>query len=299
MLRGFILFDTLNDFLIYAEENLNHFGSHFGHGTNNAWDEACALATFVLGLPHDADQNLLSRKITDFEAEKLCNYLKVRIENSIPMPYLTHTAWFGGLPFFVDRRVLIPRSPLAEPILQELSPWLNKSPKRILDLCTGSGCIAILLAKVFNSAIVDAIDIEKEALSVAKMNVVRHQVEDRVHLIKSDLFTEVKNVKYDVIISNPPYVSTEEMQNLPREYRYEPRLALEAGNQGLSIVERILEEALLHLEPYGMLIVELGNAADILVKTHSSLPFIWLEFEQGGEGVFLLMKGEESWLPVS
>lgn len=307
-MKNFSLIYTVRDFLNDAEQTLLSTGAHFGHGTDNAWDEACALASFVLGLPPDVEESVLDRNLTPFEIEKLNSLLKLRIENAFPVPYLSHTAWFAGLPFFVDRRVLIPRSPLAEPIENYFEPWLSHAPTRMLDLCTGSGCIAVALAKVFPEAKVDAIDIDRGAISVARMNIVRHQVEDRVELIQSDLFNALKkrnaalqneDFQYDVIISNPPYVPHQEYEDLPKEYSHEPRLALEAGEDGLTIVHRILKEAPNYLKKGGLLIVEVGNAADNLINAYPDLPFIWLDFERGGEGVFLLIKGEASWLPIS
>lgn len=309
------MFTTLGDFLYWAEKAFTEAKLHFGHGTNNAWDEAVALALFVLHLPPDSDDSVLQRKLSDEESSFLSALAKQRIEKRYPVPYLTHTAWFMGLPFYVNEHVLIPRSPIAELIEQGFDPWVESPPRRILDLCCGSGCIAIACALAFEDATVDALDIDPRALSVAKMNVIRHKVEDRLNLIQSDLFSacgksrdsresqafhesregpESREYRYDIIVSNPPYVPKEELADLPREYTYEPRLALEAGQDGLAIVRRILKEAPQYLTDQGILIVEVGIAAEQLISEYPHIPFIWLEFERGGEGVFLLKKEDES-----
>lgn len=286
------MFTTLGDFLNEAEHQFSLHPLYFGHGTNNAWDEACALVFFVLGLPPDCDASVQERLLTQTEKNKLTQLMKKRIEAQIPVPYLSHTAWFAGLPFYVDERVIIPRSPIAELIQKRFSPWIKKEPKRILDLCTGSGCIAIACAKQFPNAEIDAVDIEQDALQVAKMNVIRHQVEEQVNLIQSDLFSACGDKRYDLIISNPPYVPVREYLALPKEYHHEPIRALEAGETGLDCVHQILKEAGDHLTDAGILIVEVGVAQDNLMEAYPHMPFTWLEFEWGGEGVFLLTREE-------
>jgi ribosomal protein L3 glutamine methyltransferase len=211
------------------------------------------------------------------------------------LPYLTNEAWFAGLAFFVDRRVIIPRSPFAELIQDNFSPWLDKKiPKHILDLCTGSACMAIACAYYFPETEVDAVDISTDALSVAQKNIERYHCADRVHLLSSDLFSACKGRRYDIIMSNPPYVDRADMEALPVEYHFEPKLALAAGEDGLSIVHRILQEAADYLTEDGLLIVEVGNSEEALMEAYPTLPFIWLTFERGGSGVFLLTQQELS-----
>lgn len=293
------MFNTLGEFLSWAEQAFIQAKLHFGHGTNNAWDEAVAVALFVLNLPPDVEASAINRSLSPKESNLLQALAEKRIKQRMPLPYLSHTAWFAGLPFYVNEQVLIPRSPIAELIDQEFSPWLMQSPKRILDLCTGSGCIAIAAAKAFPKARVDAIDIDNNALKIAKMNIVRHRVENQVTTLQSDLFSACQGVQYDIIVSNPPYVAEKEMRQLPKEYAYEPKLALEAGQDGLFVVRRILQEAAQYLIPKGLLIVEVGSAEKALIEEYPSLPFLWLEFEHGGEGVFLLKKEEETLWKVS
>ncbi len=283
---------TLGAFLEESEHLLMDAELHFGHGTDNAWDEAVALASYVLDLPPDVDASVMDRVLSSEEKNTLMSLLERRINDKIPVPYLTHTAWFFGLAFYVDERVIIPRSPLAELIEHQFQPWLsNNVPKRILDLCTGSGCIAIACAYTFENAEVDAVDISELALQVAQKNVDTHQKEKQVNLILGDLFAGCQG-SYDLIISNPPYVSEQEYQALPEEYHYEPKLALETGNDGLAIVNRILKEAPHYLAPNGILIVEVGNSADAVMAGYPDIPFTWLDFERGGDGVFLLELGE-------
>ena len=215
--------------------------------------------------------------------------IEQRVTKRIPLSYLTHEAWFAGLSFYVDERVLIPRSPLAELIQKHFQPWIGANePEAILDLCTGGGCIAIACAKAFPDAQVDASDVSLDALAVAKINALRHEVEEQVHLIESDLFSAIPPKKYDIIISNPPYVSTDEMSTLPAEYAHEPSLGLHAGQEGLDFVSTILEQSPNYLKPNGLLIIEVGNSEGALEKTFPNMPFTWLEFEQGGGGVFVL-----------
>lgn len=280
---------TIRDFLRYATSRFNQAGLYFGHGTDNAWDEAAALVLHSLHLPHDISQQVLDARLVAEERSRLLELIQRRVEKRIPLAYLTNEAWFSGLSFYVDERVLIPRSPIAELIEQHFQPWVEPDKvHNILDLCTGSGCIAIALAKAFPDAEVDASDISDDALTVAKINVLRHNVEEQVHLHKADLFTGLPNKKYDLIVSNPPYVSKQEMTELPDEYRHEPALGLAAGQEGLDIAKRILMEAEHYLSPNGVIIVEVGNSEHALADAYPDIPFYWLEFERGGGGVFLL-----------
>lgn len=278
---------TIRDFIRFATSRFNEAGLYYGHGTDNAWDEATALILHTLHLRHDIHPSILEANLIQEERSKIFDLIHQRITQRVPVPYLTHEAWFANLPFYVDERVLIPRSPLAELIENHFSPWVENIHD-ILDLCTGSGCIAIACAKIFPEASIDASDISHEALQVAKINALRHTVDDQIHLHESDLFAALPKKKYDIIISNPPYVSLEEMQSLPPEYLHEPKMGLEAGKQGLDIIRCILKEAGDFLKPQGILVVEVGNSEATLIDTFPDIPFTWLEFERGGDGVFLL-----------
>jgi ribosomal protein L3 glutamine methyltransferase len=284
---------TIRDFLRYATSQFNEAGLYYGHGTDNAWDEAIALILSSLHLPHDIHPAVLDAHLTQKERAILFELLEKRITKRIPVPYLTHESWFAGMPFYVDERVLIPRSPVAELIQQHFKPWISTPDVHsILDMCTGSGCIAIACAKAFPDAQVDATDISPEALSVAKINVTKHHLEEEVQLLKADLFTGLPEKKYDIIISNPPYVSVTEMTSLPLEYLHEPQLGLTAGEDGLDCVTRILKDASSYLQPHGILVVEVGNSEVALVENFPSIPFTWLEFENSDGGVFLLTAQE-------
>ena len=265
----------------------------YGHGTDNAWDEAVALVLQVLQalqLPFSVSEESLTRYLTQAEQEKVQAWLKKRAQDKVPLAYLTNEAYFFGMPFYVDERVLIPRSPIAELIENQFSPWIDAdSVENILDLCTGSGCIAIACAMMFEYAHVDAIDIDTQALAVANINVEKHEMQKQIDLIQSDLFEKVQQQKkYDIIVSNPPYVSHAEMQTVPKEYQHEPTLALKADDDGLTIVLQILKEAKNHLTDRGILIVEVGNSQEVLEQRLPKVPFMWFEFERGGHGVFLL-----------
>jgi ribosomal protein L3 glutamine methyltransferase len=280
---------TIRDFLRYATSRFNEAGLYFGHGTDNAWDEAIALILHTLHLPHDINPAVLAAHLVQSERATLLELIEKRVIKRIPVPYLTHEAWFLGMPFYVDERVLIPRSPIAELIENHFKPWVSAGDvEAILDLCTGSGCIAIACAKAFPDAEVDASDISPEALAVAKINVLRHALEDQVHLHQADLFNGTPSKKYNIIVSNPPYVSATEMAELPPEYLHEPKQGLSAGKEGLDFAIRIMKEARQFLTPHGILVVEVGNSETTLAETYPDIPFTWLEFERGGGGVFLL-----------
>lgn len=284
---------TIRDFLRYATTRFNQAGLYFGHGTDNAWDEAAGLIMHTLHLPNDVTSLVLDARLVNDERTHLLDLIHQRVDKRIPLAYLTHEAWFAGLSFYVDERVLIPRSPIAELIENGFQPWIKHEPiHQILDLCTGSGCIAIALAKAFPEAIVDAVDISDDALAVSKINVLRHNVEDQVRLHQADLFTGLPAKKYDLIVSNPPYVSLDEMVALPEEYRHEPALGLQAGHEGLDIVKRILKDAPNYLTPNGVLVVEVGNSEQALIEAFPETHFTWPSFERGGDGVFLITAKE-------
>lgn len=283
---------TIRDFLRWGVSQLNSHSAHFGHGTTTSEDEAMLIIAESLHLPYPIRSSYLSARLTDEEKKCLFDLFYRRIHEKIPVPYLIHKAWFFGLEFYVDERVLIPRSPIAELIEQEFSPWANPPVHHILDLCTGSACIAIACAYAFPHAHVDAVDISPDALAVAKKNVEKHACQDSVFLWESDLFEKLPDdARYDIIVSNPPYVSAEEFTALPQEYHHEPAMALlseKNSADGLEIVEKIIQKARQHLKPQGILIVEVGNAEAALIQKYPELPFLWLEFERGGTGVFLL-----------
>ncbi|MGC1182174.1 50S ribosomal protein L3 N(5)-glutamine methyltransferase [Legionella sp.] len=282
---------TVLDFLRFSLSCAIKAHLYYGHGTDNAWDDMRSLVLRSLSLPYDIDSNLLNGRLTNNEKKHLCQQLEKRIHQRVPVAYLIKEAYFCDLPFYVDERVLIPRSPIAELINNQFSPWIDaKNVHHILDLCTGSGCIAIACCYAFPEAHVDAVDISTEALAVATINCEKLGVEDQLTLIESDCFTEVPKVSYDLIVSNPPYVSKEEMQTLPAEFCHEPVLALETSENGLAIVEAILRNASAYLSNDGILVVEVGNSEEPLQNAYPHVPFTWLEMSHGGQGVFLLTK---------
>ena len=279
---------TVRALIERGARRLRRAGVFFGHGTDNAWDDSAVLVLHALGLPH-AGRAIYARRVGVRGAERVNALITRRIVERIPAVYLTGETWFAGLPFKVDRRVLIPRSPIAELIERRFAPWIEPSRvRRILDVGTGSGCIAIACAKALPRARVDAVDISPEALEVAASNVRRHRVGQRVRLVRSDHFSALVGERYDIIVANPPYVGRREMSGLPPEYRHEPPLALAAGRDGLDSVRVILRESRVHLRPHGLLIVEVGNTEAAVRRAFERLPFLWLEFERGGGGVFLL-----------
>lgn len=285
-------FETLLDFFRFGLSQAQEAGLHYGHGTDNAWDEISSLIFGSLNLPFDSQSLLLQARLTAPEKSLLCKRLQARILDRVPLPYLLKEAYFAGLSFYVDERVLIPRSPLAEWIEQQGSPWIKEPAdvRRVLDLCTGSACIAIACAYAFPEAEVDAVDLSEAALEVAAINRERHGLDEVLNLVKSDLFEALPKGGYDLIISNPPYVGAREMRTLPDEYNYEPKLALETAEEGLFIVKKILKMAYHYLAENGILLVEVGNSQEALMKAFPALPFTWLSFERGGEGVFLLQR---------
>lgn len=282
---------TIRDYLRWGVSEFGRAGLFFGHGTDNAYDEARVLVSHVLNLPFDFEPDLLDARLAMFEREAILGLLKRRIDERVPAAYLTKEAWFGGLSFYVDERVLVPRSPIAELIAQDFEPWLSGTyPQRILDLCTGSGCIGIACAYQFEEARVDLADISLDAINVADINIARHELSDRVRAVQSDVFEWLEGERYDLIVSNPPYVDAEDLADMPAEYHREPALGLASGPDGLDITRQILRNAAKYLNTGGVIVVEVGNSCVALDEAFPTVPFMWLEFERGGHGVFVMTK---------
>lgn len=286
---------TLRDILRWAVSRFNEEGLHYGHGTKDAFDEAAYLLLHALHLPLDRIEPFLDAALVESERQAVFALLERRIKERIPAAYLTHEAWLGDFPFYVDERVIVPRSHIAELLLEDpLAPWIA-DPQAIdaaLDLCTGSGCLAVLLAHAFPNARIDAVDISPEALEVAARNVADYDLGGRIELIRSDLFAGLAGRRYDLIISNPPYVTGKSMRALPPEYRHEPALALASGEDGLDAVRVILGHAGAHLKEGGLLAVEVGGNRAIVEEAFPRLPFTWLESASGEGMVFLLHKDQ-------
>jgi ribosomal protein L3 glutamine methyltransferase len=280
---------SIADFIRWGASRFSEAKLFFGHGTDNALDEAAALVLGALYLPPDLPASWFNSRLTADEREKVLALIQRRIDERMPLPYLLGEAWFAGMRFHVNEQVLIPRSPIAELIEAGFAPWLEPSPApQILDLCCGSGCIGIAAAAYLTDSRVDLVDISAGVLQVAKQNIAEYGLQERVTIYQSDLFEALPTKQYDLIVSNPPYVGAAEMGELPDEYRHEPVLALQADENGLEIVKRILKQARRYLSPRGILIVEVGNSARLLAQHYPGIPFVWLDFERGGEGVFLL-----------
>lgn len=279
---------TVRDYIRWAVTQFHGAGVFFGHGTDNAWDEARQLVLGALHLPYEIADSYLDCSLEDDEQVNLRELLRLRIEERVPAAYLLGEAWFCGLPFIVDERVLIPRSPIAELIDQHFAPWLPKEPARILDLCTGSGCIGIACAYEFPEAEVVLGDLSFDALEVANQNIERHELGERVYTVQGDGFAGLPGQRFDLIVSNPPYVDAEDFADMPAEYQHEPELGLACGDDGLDLVRRMLAEAADHLNEQGVLIVEVGNSQVHVEALYPEVDFTWLEFSRGGHGVFLL-----------
>jgi ribosomal protein L3 glutamine methyltransferase len=281
---------TLRDWLRWGTSRFNEAKLFFGHGCDNAHDEAAWLILHALHLPPDRLDPYLDARLTHHERLAVLEILQQRIARRLPAAYLTHEAWQAGLRFYVDERVLIPRSYFADLLVEGFSPWIDDpySVESALDLCTGSGCLAILMAHAFPIAKIDAADISKDALEVAKRNVTDYDLKDRIRLSQGDLFAGLGKRKYDFILSNPPYVTTQAMCDLPPEYRHEPENALAAGDDGLEIVRRILAGAKNHLKPQGLLAIEVGHNREIVDAAFPNLPITWLDTESGEGKIFMI-----------
>lgn len=277
------------DLIRWGASRFNQQGLAFGHGNDNALDEAAQLVLFALHLPYDVPTGYLGARLTMAERVSALELLQRRIDERRPAAYLTHEALFAGLSFYVDERVLVPRSPIAELIRCGFQPWLGEmEPLRILDLCTGSGAIAVACALAFPDAEVTATDLSEDALAVARINAQRHQVDLRLHTLKSDLYTELSGQRFDLIVTNPPYVSGEEMQGLDPEYRHEPAMAFAGGGDGLDMVADLLLAAPDYLDVGGLLALEVGYSAYLMEQRWPELPITWAELEHGGVGIGLL-----------
>ena len=281
---------TVRDYLRYAVSRFNAAGLFFGHGSDNAWDEAVYLTLHTLNLPLDRLEPFLEARLLAHERSALLDIYRRRCEDRLPAAYLTNEAWLGEHRFYVDERVIVPRSHIAGLLLEDaLAPWIDTGKVHAaLDLCTGSGCLAVLLGLTFPRAHVDAVDLSPEALEVARRNVADYGLEQRIELIHSDLFAGLDARAYDVIISNPPYVTARAMRALPAEYRHEPALALAAGEDGLDIIRRLVAEAGRHLRPGGILVVEVGDGRAAVEQSFPALDPVWLDGHDNGNGVFLL-----------
>ncbi|WP_034413861.1 50S ribosomal protein L3 N(5)-glutamine methyltransferase [Candidatus Photodesmus blepharus] len=279
---------TIQDMIRWTASCFNASNLFYGHGADNAWDEAIQLILPTLYLSINVPQYVLGSRLTTSERIFIVERVIRRINERIPTSYLTNKAWFCGLEFFVDERVLIPRSPIAELIERQFYPFLLAKPRRIMDLCTGSGCIAIACAHLFPEAEIDAIDISMDALQVAEQNIQSYGMDHQVFPICSDLFHDLPKERYDLIISNPPYADEEDMNNLPHEFSHEPTLGLSAGTDGLKLVRCILANAANYLSDTGILICEVGNSMLHVIKEYPYIPFTWIKFKNGGHGVFVI-----------
>ena len=283
---------TVRDWLRFAVSRFNEAQLFFGHGSDNAFDEAAYLILHTLHLPLDRLEPFLDASLTHGESEEVQAVIERRVKERLPAAYLTQEAWLGEHRFYVDERVIVPRSFIAELLHEQLAPWVE-NPDEItaaLDLCTGSGCLAILAALAFHNAGVDAVDLSKDALDVAAKNVADYGLADRVDLIESDLFAALGGRSYDLILSNPPYVNAESVAALPPEYQAEPALALGSGKDGLDATRQILAQAKQHLNPGGLLVVEIGHNREALEAAYPALPFTWLDTESGDQFVFMLRR---------
>jgi ribosomal protein L3 glutamine methyltransferase len=291
--------NTARELIDWATRLFEKNDLYFGHGTDNARDEAVFMVLRSLDYSFAVSDEKLDLVLDIEQKEKIINRIRERVSTRKPAAYILNEAWFAGLPFYINEQVLVPRSPIAELVIEKFSPWCDETNIRnILDVGTGSGCIAIATALEFPNARVDAIDISAEALAIAKINIACYGLQQRVKLIESDLFQNLADKKYDLIIANPPYVDAADMAALPAEYKHEPVTGLYAGENGLDVVKQILNHAANHLTEKGVIVIEVGNSKEALIRQYPKVPFLWLEFEHGGEGVFLFSREELiQWFP--
>jgi ribosomal protein L3 glutamine methyltransferase len=286
---------SVRDLIRYGVSRFNETKLFFGHGSDNAWDEAVYLVLFALHLPPDQLEPFMDARILPAERELALSLIDLRCEQRLPAPYLTHEAWLQGYRFHVDQRVIVPRSPIAELLMNHLSPWIGDPYEvtGILDLCTGSGCLAIIAAHQFPEAFVDATELSRDALDVAAINVTQHGLDDRLNLHQGSLYDPLPvAARYDLIISNPPYVNTVSMGKLPAEYRHEPRLALAGGDDGMDVVRTIIEQAPAHLSEEGWLVIEIGHERAFFEAAFPELEPIWLDTAEASDQILLLSRGQ-------
>ncbi len=284
---------TIDDFIRWSVSRFNEAELYYGHGTDNPWDEAVALIMFGLSLPQTAIGEIKQTRLTTTEKTRIVALIQRRIEERIPAAYITNQGWFNLLPFYVDERVLVPRSPIGELINARFEPWLKDiRVARVLDMCTGSACIAIACAHAFEQIEVDAVDISLDALAVAQINVEEHGMMEQVFPMQSDLFDNLVGQQYDLIVCNPPYVDVDDLESMPAEFTHEPEIGLGSGVDGLNLTRRILQQAADFLTDDGLLVVEVGNSQVHLVEQFAEVPFVWPEFANGGHGVFILTKAQ-------
>ena len=283
---------TIQDMMRWAYSYFNTSDLYYGHGYDNAWDEAQQLVLAALYLPADVPEAMYQSRLTLVEKERVIRLIETRLGTRQPVAYLTNSAWFCGSEFYVDERTIVPRSPIGELIMQKFAGLIDHEPKRILDMCTGSGCIAIACAQQFLEAEVDAVDLSLDALDVAQINIERHGLAERVFPISSDLFNDIPQDKYDLIVTNPPYVDEEDLDDMPQEFHFEPEMSLGSGADGLDITKRILAQAADYLTDNGVLVCEVGNSMVHLIEQFPTVPFNWIEFKNGGLGVFSLTRAQ-------
>jgi ribosomal protein L3 glutamine methyltransferase len=283
---------TIRDWLRYAVSRFENSDIFYGHGTDNSYDEAVWLIMSALHLPHDTLNNFLDARLTTEESQHLATLIEKRVTDHIPTAYLVNEAWLRGFKFYVDERVIVPRSFIAELLEDGLQPWVEfpEMVESAADICTGSGCLGILLADAFPNAHIDVVDISPDAIDVCNINIGRYGLEHQIQAVQSDMFTALKGRKYDVIISNPPYVDAPSMSELPEEYRKEPQLALGSGVAGLDHTHTLLTQAAEYLNDGGILVVEIGHNRDALHEAYPELPFTWLDTSAGDQFVFMLTK---------
>lgn len=283
---------TIQDMMRWAYSYFNASDLYYGHGYDNAWDEAQQLVLAAVYLPADVPEAMYQSRLTLVEKERVIRLIETRLGTRQPVAYLTNSAWFCGSEFYVDERTIVPRSPIGELIMQKFAGLIDHEPKRILDMCTGSGCIAIACAQQFLEAEVDAVDLSLDALDVAQINIERHGLAERVFPISSDLFNDIPQDKYDLIVTNPPYVDEEDLDDMPQEFHFEPEMSLGSGTDGLDITKRILAQAADYLTDNGVLVCEVGNSMVHLIEQFPTVPFNWIEFKNGGLGVFSLTRAQ-------